>query len=560
VKTALNHTVRSVHPDAALILLRQGERLVLKGLEPGDFLEPGAQMAIHRLGECLCGLAVREGKAIFSRDIHTDPRCIYEECKKADLCSFAAMPLRSAGEVIGILGVGSRPQRDFEEQAPFLEALTNEIAIGLKNAMLYEEAQTDAIELQTRLTQIQMAEREKQDLTKQLYQAQKMEAIGTLAGGIAHDFNNILAPIIIGAELALTTTPVDNQAHPMLQKVLSAGIRAKDLVQQILTFSRQSDVETSPLRLQPIIKETIKLARASLPATIEIRQDIRAENDLVLANPTQMHQVMMNLIANAGHAMRPKGGILEMTLNNMHLDDAAVAGLPEITAGHYVLLTVRDTGHGMERRTMEQIFNPFFTTKERGEGTGLGLSIVHGIVRGYGGAITVESQPGVGTTFTLYLPVTKTEVVEKTKAADPLPQGTESIMLVDDEPVIAEVYSQMLEQLGYKLDARTDPRDALAAFRSDPKAYDLVITDMTMPRMTGDKLAAELLRIRPDIPVILCTGFSEQITEQKALDMGIRDFIMKPIVTSNIAQKIRKALDREKAGEESNMSGEKAGL
>jgi signal transduction histidine kinase len=347
LKTALEHMSRSVDPDLSMVFMKDGENLLLKRVESGNGDYPDTDLPVHRVGECLCGLAAQEATAVYSKNIHTDPRCTLEECKTAGLLSFAALPLMSAGQVIGVLGIASHLERDFEEQAPFMEALTNEVAMGLKNAMLYKKAQADASELQTSLNQIQVAEREKEELTKQLYQAQKMEAIGTLAGGIAHDFNNILAPIIMGAELALMTTPVENQAHPMMQKVLSSGLRAKDLVQQILTFSRQSDLERSLLRVGPIVKETVKLARASLPATIEIRRDIDVKHDLVLANPTQVHQLMMNLITNAAHAMRPKGGVLEVLLKDQYLDDAAVAAIPEITAGHYVRLVAKDTGHGI---------------------------------------------------------------------------------------------------------------------------------------------------------------------------------------------------------------------
>jgi CheY-like chemotaxis protein len=345
------------------------------------------------------------------------------------------------------------------------------------------------------------------------------------------------------------TVPVENQAYPMIQKVLTAGMRAKELVQQILAFSRQSDLERRPMRLGPLLKETIKLARSSLPSTIEIRQDLRAEKDMVLANPTQVHQVMMNLFANAGHAMRANGGVLEVTLENEIVEHGRALGVPEIRAGHFAKLIVGDTGHGMDRGTLEQIFNPFFTTKERGEGTGLGLSIVHGIIKSYDGAITVKSQPGQGTSFTIRIPLVEVEAKDQAPEAAPLPLGHERILFVDDEPFIIEISSQILERLGYRVETRTDPLEALEMFKRDPGQYDLVITDMTMPKMTGDRLALELLRIRPEMPILLCTGFSERITEAAALEMGIRGFIMKPIAVAEIARKIRMALGDEQTGE-----------
>jgi CheY-like chemotaxis protein len=353
----------------------------------------------------------------------------------------------------------------------------------------------------------------------------------------------------MGAELALMTVPVENQAYPMIQKVLMAGMRAKDLVQQILAFSRQSDLERRPMRLRPLLKETIKLARASLPATIEIRQKITAEKDMVLANPTQVHQVMMNLFANAGHAMRANGGVLEVTLEVETVKDGRALGAPDLRAGPFAKLMVSDTGHGMDRSTLEQIFNPFFTTKERGEGTGLGLSIVHGIIKSYEGEITVKSQPGQGTCFTIWIPLVEAEAKDQAPEPAPLPLGTERILFVDDEPFIIEISRQILERLGYRVDTNTDPLSALERFKRDPGQYDLVITDMTMPKMTGDRLAAELMMIRPEIPVLLCTGFSERMTEAAALKMGIKGFIMKPMALAEIAQKIRKALGDEKAGE-----------
>ncbi|MBN1104949.1 MAG: response regulator [Deltaproteobacteria bacterium] len=391
--------------------------------------------------------------------------------------------------------------------------------------------------------QVREAEIEKERLIAQLQQAQKMEAIGTLAGGIAHDFNNILTPIIMGTEMVMTNVPPENMAHPVLKKVLEAGVRAKELVQQILTFSRQSDLEKRPLRLIPLLKESLKMARSTLPSSIEIRQNLNVERDLILANPTQVHQVMMNMFTNAAHAMREGGGILEFVLEEETLDDAKAAKVPELTSGRFLKMKVRDTGHGMDRWTMSQIFDPFFTTKERGEGTGLGLSIVHGIVRSCQGAIRVESQKGKGTTFTIYLPSLKALAAEPIAEEKPIPRGTQRILLVDDEAVIVEMYSEILRCLGYTVDSSVDPLRALDLFRADPACYDLVITDMTMPKMRGDRLAAEVMRLRPEIPVILCTGFSDQISESIAREMGIRAFVMKPIVIGDIAEKIRRVLE-----------------
>jgi CheY-like chemotaxis protein len=302
------------------------------------------------------------------------------------------------------------------------------------------------------------------------------------------------------------------------------------------------------LKFVPILKETIKLARAALPSTIEIRQDIQLQNDTILANPTQVHQVMMNLFMNAGHAMREEGGMLEIVSRAEHLTEPSLVGLPNLTPGDFLRVSVRDTGHGMDRRTLDQIFDPFFTTKARGEGTGLGLSIVHGIVTGCNGAIQVESRVDEGTTFILYFPLEKGAEEHRREKRKALPKGTEKILLVDDEPDIVEIYSGMLRHLGYTVEAKSSPLDALETFRKDPLGFDLLITDMTMPRLTGDKLAAEVIRIRSEMPVILCTGFSERMEEGRALALGIRAFLKKPITVEDVAHKIRMALDQKRKG------------
>ena len=383
-------------------------------------------------------------------------------------------------------------------------------------------------------------------LQRQLRQTQKMEAIGTLAGGIAHDFNNVLTVILGYTEIAMDDLPGGSRTHRSLEQVFNAGIRAKDLVRQILTFSRQGEQERQPVRISRIAKEALHFLRASLPSTITIRQKITSDSALVLADATQIHQVLMNLCTNAAHAMRETGGELEVALAAVNLN-AATAG-PDLAPGPYVKLTVSDTGHGMDREVMERIFDPYFTTKKPGEGTGMGLSVVHGIVRGYGGAIRVSSESGSGTAFEILIPrVDHASNGKEAEAREPLPTGTERIFLVDDEEALAEMEQLMLERLGYQVTVRTGSLEALEAFRAEPHSFDLVITDQTMPNMTGVELCKELLEIRPDIPIILCTGFSDLITPEKAKAMGIGAFIGKPLVRHEIALTIRKLLDK-KAG------------
>ena len=380
-------------------------------------------------------------------------------------------------------------------------------------------------------------------LETQLQQAQKMEAIGTLAGGIAHDFNNILGGIIGYAELAKMKAPEGSNVIAYLDKMINSSDRAADLIKQILTLSRQHKQKQRPVQVKHIIKETLSLLRATLPTTIEIRKDLAKDACVVNADPTQMHQVIMNLATNAGHAMQDDGGVLEVTLANVKLDDLSAEKHLDLTAGSYLRLTVSDTGHGMTSEIMERIFDPYFTTKDTGEGTGLGLSVAHGIVKTHGGTITVYSEPEKGTTFHVYLPLILDEEREEKESEEPLPTGSERILFIDDEEVLLEIGSQILEQLGYEVVPEKNSMQALVLFRAEPDKFDLVITDMTMPHMTGDKLARELMTIRPNIPVILCTGHSRLVSEEKAQEIGIKAFVMKPLVMRNLAETVRKVLD-----------------
>jgi CheY-like chemotaxis protein len=345
--------------------------------------------------------------------------------------------------------------------------------------------------------------------------------------------------------MTMTEAPEDSVARSNLAQVLKAANRAKGLVNQILTFSRQSEQERKPLKIQPIIKEALKLLRASLPSTIEITQNIDKESGAILADPTQIHQVIINLCTNAYHAMREKGGVLEVILTEVDADSTDLTFNPDLSPGPYLRLTISDTGHGMDRIVMERIFDPYFTTKDLGEGTGMGLAVVHGIVRSHSGDITVYSEPGKGTTFHVYLPRIDTgAIAPETVSTEPAPKGKERILLVDDEEQIVLMVRQMLEGLGYHVTARTSSVEALGAFRAKPEKFDLVITDQTMPNMTGAELAQKLMGIRADIPIILCTGFSEVITEDKSKAIGIREYVMKPVIRSEIAKTIRRVLDK----------------
>jgi len=392
------------------------------------------------------------------------------------------------------------------------------------------------------ITEQKQAEEENKTLEYQLQQAQKMEAIGTLAGGIAHDFNNILSVIIGYTELILMNGDVDGEVRQNLKEIFNASKHARDMVKQILAFSRQNKQERKPIQVAHIAKEAIKMLRASLPATISIQHHIEKDTGIIEADPTQIHQVLMNLCTNAAHAINEKDGVLEIRLGNVELDQKAAADIPGLKTGSYLRLSVKDSGEGIHPETQQQIFNPYFTTKEKGKGTGLGLAVVQGIVKSNNGAVTVESDVGKGTAFHVYLPTIKRKLTADDEISTPLPMGCEHILLVDDEQPLAEIGRQMLERLGYSVATRTSSIEALELFKVNPDRFDLVITDIVMPNLAGDKLAKKIIHIRNDIPVVLCTGYSEKFTRQNASEMGIQTFLMKPLVMRDLANTVRQAL------------------
>ncbi len=394
------------------------------------------------------------------------------------------------------------------------------------------------------ITDMRKAEEEKKTLESQLQQAQKMESIGTLVGGIAHDFNNILAAIIGFTELASSSLPESFPSRKYLSEVLKSGNRAKNLVQQLLTFSRPTDQDMKPIRLSSVVKETMSMVRATLPATIEIAQDIEVDRGSILADSTQIHQVLINLCTNAGYVLKESGGIIKVGLSKIDADSKMALQIPDLEAGEYLNLVVQDNGPGMEKTTLDRIFEPFFTTKGPGEGSGLGLSVVHGIVKSHGGAITVQSEPGLGTVFEIYLPLIQDAAL--TEAEDEitsLPRGDERVLFLDDEAMLAELGQSHLENLGYSVTSRTSSNEALELFKASPEDFDLIITDMTMPEMTGFDFAVEVMRIRPNFPIIICTGYHQQITEEIVTKRGIKGFLMKPYSASELAKIVRTVLD-----------------
>ncbi len=434
-----------------------------------------------------------------------------------------ACRLEYNGKIYGIIAVAipSHWGLDPEEQLLF-EEVAQDIAFALHG-----------IETETARGEIE----------SQLRQAQKMEAIGTLAGGIAHDFNNILSAIIGYTDLALDEASADPALVDYLSQVAKAGRRAKNLVTQILALSRQAKSELMPVQIHLIVKEALKLIHSILPSTIKIHQRINTFGK-VLADPGQIHQIFMNLATNAYHAMRETGGKLEVALAEAVVDATDDGPVGRLAPGPYLVLSISDTGIGMDSNVLARIFDPYFTTKGKGEGTGLGLAVVHGIVESLGGTITVKSVPGQGSTFKVYLPKLEKEIqaVPAEKEIS-IPKGNERILFIDDEPVLTKMANRMLESLGYRVTIFNNSIEALERFQNEPAAFDLVITDMTMPRITGDVLAVEIMKIRTDIPVIVCTGFSERINMEKAKKMGVRALLIKPLSKTEMAMRIREVLD-----------------
>jgi PAS domain S-box-containing protein len=388
------------------------------------------------------------------------------------------------------------------------------------------------------------AEEEKAALEARLLHAQKMESIGTLSGGIAHDFNNLLGIILGNVELAMDDVPKWHPAKINLNEIRTASLRARDVVKQLLSFSRKTDHDQTPVNLLPIVKDALKFLRSSIPTSIEIHENIAKDiDDTIFADSTQINQVMINLCTNAAHAMEHTGGVITIDVENIYSDQFSAADYTDLPPGRYVKLMVSDTGTGIDPEIVDRIFDPYFTTKELGKGTGIGLSVVHGIVKSHSGAISVDSKFGKGTTFSILFPLAEEAAVVEPESADNFPTGNESILIVDDEKAMVDIGRKRLERLGYQVEARTNPLEALELFRTDPGQFDLVITDMTMPHITGDKFVKEILTIRPDIPTILCTGFSEKIDEKKAGEIGIRGYIEKPFDKGKLSRLVREVLD-----------------
>lgn len=545
VHSAIEGIAGTMSPDVIMFFLKETDRLQLRGCNTKESVLGQDQVPIHKLGEWFCGLAASEGVPVYSHDVSEDPRCTWDECRQSGIVSFAALPMTENQNVIGILGLASLTPYDFSKQASFLETLTSSIAGALSKSLLLDQITKHAVALEKEIADRKRAEEEKEILEAQLRQAQKMESLGTLAGGIAHDFNNILAIIMGCAEMVALDIDAESKQGRMLAKVINASRRAKDLVKQILAFSRRSEQEKRPVRIDLLLDEALKLLRATLPTTIELKAELNSKA-VVCADPTQIHQVIMNLCTNSAQAMPGEGGAIYIGLNDSFQPARDHLHHPDLPPGAYVELTVKDTGQGIEPTILDRLFDPFFTTKEKGVGTGLGLSVVHGIVKSHGGAIEVSSTYGKGTSFRVLFPVVESLPIAEPEDDQAIAGGRERILLVDDEPAIAEAAKQMLEYLGYEVDSKTSGGEALKSFRrqQEQRPFQLVITDMTMPHMTGADLAREVHRLDATVPVILCTGYNESVKADTVVrDLGIQALLMKPYDLKQLSVLVRSVLD-----------------
>ncbi|MBM3223806.1 MAG: response regulator [Candidatus Tectomicrobia bacterium] len=548
-------------PTLALRCLRLGaDHFIHKPFEPAYLLDLCAKARRSRALLRVEGLLeertqkLRESEAKFRQLFDSIPetvlvydaqgRILYVNDVGADWLGWSATTLTGhhlrdvlvSADVSHMLAPGSSVSSGSHRKMTYMTRTRQELEAEVNISPLEFESQTAWLAVARDIT-------ERTRLEGQLHQAQKMQAMGTLAGGIAHDFNNILAAIMGYSELALYEAPHGGRMRHHLEEVLAAGKRARDLVQQILAFSRKRPPERQPVSLHLLLNETLRMLRASLPSTITIEADFPALASTVQADPTQLQQVLMNLCANAEHAMRDTGGILTLRLEAVEVSADFADDHASLKPGPHVCLTIQDTGSGMTPEVQARIFEPFFTTKAVGEGVGMGLAVVDGIIASHGGAITVASGLGQGATFRLYLPRTDHPLPTPEAPADPrFSRGSGRILLVDDEPTLAYMTAEMLKRLGYGVTVHTSSTDTLATFRAAPWQFDLVMTDQTMPGLTGERLARELRQLRPDIPIVLCTGFSHTMNAAKAQGLGLDAFLSKPVELRELSAVLRQVL------------------
>jgi PAS domain S-box-containing protein len=519
--------------------------------------ETASTMHFLDYGVAVCGCAARDACRIVAENIPTTPDIRTDLVRSFGINAYVCHPLFAQEQVIGTLSFGTKSRTIFtEDELSLMKTVADQVATALERKRLLDLEKKRSRELemrvQERTAELEQAYKklekevaERARIEGQLRHSQKMEAIGTLAGGIAHDFNNILAAIIGFAEMVEEDIPLGKPRVQHVQRVISAATRGRELIQQILAFSRKTGHARYPLSLSAITKETAQLLSASIPATINISLDITATSDTVLATPVEVQQILMNLATNAALSMEEKGGTIQINIKEIYVDADSSALEAEMVPGDYVQLMVSDTGSGMTQEVMERIFEPFFTTREVGRGTGMGLAVVYGIVKSLHGNITVESEPGAGTTISVLLPKAMCTADAGADSLEQIQGGKERILFVDDEEFLVEWGQALLERIGYEVTSLNSSEEALKIFSAEPSRFDLVITDQTMPGATGLQLAKELLRLRPGIPIILCTGHSDFVTQDRLKGSGIREFLLKPLTKKVLAEAIRRALNKD---------------
>ncbi len=533
---------QSIQPEIALIYLIEGDRLLLQEVDAPLRGIEAVGKGMHAVGQCLCGVAAREGRAVFSDDIKQDPRCTLKECNEAGLRSFAGLPLAAGGVLLGVLGVGAFAPRCFSGQADFLEAIAGQIAMGLQNVMLHERLTGHAAELERHLAELRCSEQEQARLHSQLLQAQKMEAIGTLAGGIAHDFNNLLTGIQGHASLALMDLAPDAPIAARLKTIEQLVASGVGLTRQLLGLARDQRNNPRPTDLNELIKRHNQVFGRTRKE-VGIRGRYAKELHNVEVDRGQMEQVLLNLYINAWQAM-PQGGRILVETENIEVS-AEMARPYGARAGAHVRITIGDNGIGMSPEVQRRIFEPFFTTREKSKGTGLGLASVYAILKNHGGFVDVASVEGQGTTFSLFLPASlkrQEASREDPPADDALVGGKERVLLVDDEEMVVDVAESMLRRLGYQVISARGGYEALALLRREPAAVDLAIIDMIMPEMSGSQVFAEIRRIRPDLPVLIASGYSAESDVTGISVQGSNGFIQKPFDLKTLARCVRQVL------------------
>ena len=518
---------------STLMLLDETTGELVFSVPTGPNAEKLIDLRIKR-GQGIAGWVVENEKSVLVPDVKKDPR-FYPDIDSStgfETKSILAVPLKVKNKLIGVLEVINKKNGSSfsEEDELLLVIFASHAAMAIENARLYSE-------LRNRLE-------EEKNLQTKLAEANKLLALGQMASGVAHDFNNILGAIMGYSEMTMMDMPQNHAARHNLSQILKASHRAKGVVQQILAYTRKQELEKRVVDLKGITKEAIKFIRASIPSTIKIRTETPEGPCIIIADATMIHQIIMNLCTNAHHAMSDHGGVITLGLACLDLDTIPEMVDDDLIPGRYVKLSVSDTGIGMTPDTIDRIFDPYFTTKDIGVGTGLGLSVVQGIVKSHKGAIKVKSKSGSGTTFDIFLPSVDIAQAIEIEDHQDIPRGDERILLVDDEEVLVELGEQLLKHLGYSVIAKTDPEDALKMFKAEKDAIDLVITDLTMPNMTGDILAEKMLEIKPDLPIIMCTGFSENMDNKRAVELGVQSLLEKPVQLSDMANTIRKSLDK----------------